>query len=96
MELINNIEDNQYEFHIEGKVAFLEYVKSNDRIFLTHTEVPKSLGGQGIGTALIKKVLEKIDKEHELPIVPLCPFVAAYIKKHPEWKSLVFKGVRIE
>jgi len=42
----------------------------------------------------VKQVLEDI-KEKELTLVPLCPFVAMYIKRNPEWKELVLKGINI-
>lgn len=93
-ELIDNPEEKQYEFHIDGKIAKLEYIRAKDRIFLTHTEVPKALENRGIGSALIKAVLEEV-KKGDLPMVPLCPFVAAYIKRHPEWRDLVFRGINL-
>ncbi|MCF6243247.1 MAG: N-acetyltransferase, partial [Bacteroidales bacterium] len=65
-----------------------------NNIYLTHTEVPLQLRGKGIGTALVKLVLENI-KQKDLTLIPLCPFVALYIKRNPEWKSLVLKGVTI-
>lgn len=90
-ELINNIEENQYEFHIEKHIAKIEYIRAaNKEIYLTHTEVPTALEGQGIASALIKKVLEDI--EHKgLRLIPLCPFVVGYIQKHPEWRKLVIR-----
>ncbi len=93
-ELKNNRISKQYEFHIDGQVPRLEYIKAKDKIFLTHTEVPTKLEGQGIGSALILAVLEEI-KRLDLTLVPLCPFVAGYIKEHPEWKKLVMKGLNI-
>ena len=89
--LIDNQEAKQYEFHIGEYMAKIEYIIAKDKIFLTHTEVPKKLEGQGIGTDLVKQVLEDIEKK-ELRLVPLCPFVAMYIKRHPEWRKLVMKG----
>ena len=53
--------------------------------------MPQALGGKGVGSALVKGVLERIEKE-ELKIAPLCPFVAAYMNGHPEWKRLLAKG----
>ncbi|MEO0897308.1 MAG: GNAT family N-acetyltransferase [Bacteroidota bacterium] len=95
-ELIDNKEAKRFEFHLEGgKKAILEYIISKERIFLTHTEVPQGFEGQGLGSQLIKAVLEEVEKR-QFVLVPLCPFVATYIKRHPEWKKLVFKGVRIE
>ncbi len=93
--LVDNQEENQYEFHIDENIAKIEYIKAQNKIFLTHTEVPKELEGRGIGSLLIKKVFEDIQKQ-ELTLVPLCPFVASYIKRHPEWKELVLKGINIK
>lgn len=92
--LIDNAPSKQYEFHIEGHIPRIEYIKAQDKIYLTHTEVPKELEGNGIATNLVKLVLEDI-KQKELTLVPMCPFVAMYIKRHPEWKSLVLKGINI-
>ncbi|NOY96825.1 MAG: N-acetyltransferase [Chlorobi bacterium] len=89
-ELIENIEHKQYEFHIEGLIAKIEYIKAKNVIYLTHTEVPTQLGGKGVGSALAKQVLSDI-KEKDFTLVPLCPFVALYIKRNPEWKALVLK-----
>ncbi|MDB4584895.1 N-acetyltransferase [Draconibacterium sp.] len=93
-QLIENEKPKQYEFHIDEFIPKIEYMKADNKIFLTHTEVPKQLGGKGIASALVKKVLEDI-RQKELTLDPLCPFVAMYIKRHPEWKSLVLKGINI-
>ncbi len=93
--LVNNEAAKQYEFDVDGKIAKIEYIRTTDKIFLTHTEVPTTLEGKGIGSALVKAVLEDVKKK-DLILVPLCPFVAAYIKRHPEWKTLVLKGVKID
>lgn len=94
-ELIDNEERHQYEFHIENYTPVIEYIKStNGEIFLIHTEVPTALSGQGIGSQMVKKALEDIERQ-QLRLVPLCPFVAAYIHKHPEWKRIVLRGVHV-
>ncbi len=89
--LIKNEVNNQYEFHIEKFIAKIEYIRKGNRIYLTHTEVPKELEGQGIASDLVKKVLTDIQQK-ELKVVPLCPFVDKYIKRHPEWEFLIYKG----
>ncbi len=93
-ELINNEAAKRYELPVGDKKAILEYIRVKDKIYLTHTEVPRSLNGRGIGSKIIRLVLEDI-KEKDLTLIPLCPFVALYIKRHPEWRSLVLKGVNI-
>jgi predicted GNAT family acetyltransferase len=95
-ELIDNEERRQYEFHVEKYTPKIEYMKStNGEIYLTHTEVPTQLGGKGIGSQLVEKALKDIEKQG-LRLVPLCPFVAGYIHKHPEWKRIVMKGIHIQ
>ena len=93
-ELIDNEEAKQYEFHVDGKIPRIEYIKTKNKIYLTHTEVPKGMEGKGIGKALVKAVLDDI-KSNGLELVPLCPFVALFIKRNPEYKTLVLKGINI-
>lgn len=95
-ELIDNEETHRYEFHIDGHLAMIEYIKTpNGEIYFTHTEVPPSLGGKGIGSELVEKALKDIEQK-DLRLVPLCPFVAGYIHKHPEWRRVVMKGYHIQ
>ncbi len=91
-DLITNREKHRYEFHIEDQTPHIEYLRAKDKIYLTHTEVPTSLEGKGIGSQLVVQVLRDIE-EKNLTLIPLCPFVAMYIKNNPEWKKLVLKGV---
>lgn len=92
--LIDNTEGKQYEYHIDGVIAKIEYIKAKNKIYLTHTEVPTALEGQGVASALVKDVLEDIERKG-LTLVPMCPFVASYIKRYPDWKKLVLKGINI-
>ena len=94
MNLIDNQEGKQYEMQAEDQVIRIEYIKAQDKIYLTHTEVPQSIEGKGYGSQIIKMALEDIE-EKELTLIPMCPFVAGYIKKHPEWKKLILRGINI-
>ncbi len=89
-QVIDNVTDNQYEIHTGDFIPKIKYIKSGGKIFLTHTEVPKQLQGKGIGNLLVKEVLEDINQKG-LRLVPLCPFVSAYIRRNPEWNFLVSK-----
>ena len=94
--LTDNTEKHQYEFHIEGLVHRIEYIKTNNgEIYLTHTEVPYALERRGVGSQLVKKALQDIEKQN-LRLIPLCPFVAKYIQRNPEWKKMVMKEHYIE
>ena len=91
-ELINNEENKRYEFHIDGLIPRVEYlITKDDKIYLTHTEVPRALEGKGIASALVRATLSEIEKSGR-QLVPLCPYVARYIQKHPEWNKLVAPG----
>lgn len=84
--LINNdsAAKKRFELHIEGEIAFIEYIQAkNSIIYLTHTEVPKTLEGKGLGAAIVSKSLHYIN-EKGFKMAPLCPFVAAYLKRHPK------------
>lgn len=93
-QLIDNKDKKQYEFLIEDRVARIEYIKVKNSIYLTHTEVPVSLEGKGIASNLIKATLEEV-KSNNWTFIPLCPFVAGYIKKHPEWNSFLENGFKV-
>ena len=85
---------NQYEVSIDGKLSRIEYIIAKEEIYLTHTEVAKGQEGKGIGKEMIAKALADI-KSKKLKLIPLCPFVASYIRSNPEWKTLLKKGINI-
>jgi predicted GNAT family acetyltransferase len=87
-------EKKRYELKTKEGTAFLEYIRAGTKIFLTHTEVPTSLEGKGIGSKLVHFALEDVKKMNKA-LIPLCPFVAGYIKKNPSYKDLVFKNIHI-
>jgi len=85
--LIHNKEKHQYEYHIEGYTAQLIYEEKAGVLDLTHTLVPKELGGRGIAGALVKDVFADIQAKG-LKIRSACSYIDAYIEKHPEYKEL--------
>ncbi|MEL6810639.1 MAG: GNAT family N-acetyltransferase [Bacteroidota bacterium] len=88
LDVIENSERKRFEAIIDQEMAVIEYIRAKGAVYLTHTEVPKVLEGKGVGSALVKSVLH-ILKEEGSKVAPLCPFVAAYIKRHPEWKEIL-------
>lgn len=87
-ELIHNKEKSRYEFQIEGLIADADYRKIDDVMVITHVGVPYPLEGKGIASQLVEKMLQDI-KRQNLKVKPVCPFVVAYIKRHPEWQEIV-------
>ncbi|WP_306353421.1 GNAT family N-acetyltransferase [Flavobacterium sp. '19STA2R22 D10 B1'] len=95
LELVVNEAEHQFEMEVKGKLALIEYhVQDDHKIYLTHTEVPPELEGQGIGSALVEKVLEYI-KKNNLVLVPLCSFVANYVNQHDQWHSILSEGYQM-
>ena len=90
----DNTDRKRFETEVDGITAFIEYIRAKNAIYLTHTEVPKQLEGRGVGSALVKRSLEQIEKEGE-KVAPLCPFVAAFIKRHREWIPMVASGYNV-
>lgn len=89
-DLKDNKEKKRFEVEIESTTAFVEYEKNNEYISLTHTEVPEELGGKGIGSKMIGKVLSKLQKDGEKVKIS-CPFIQKYVDKHSEFSEMVLK-----
>jgi uncharacterized protein len=92
IEVQNNHNASRFEAKLDGQLAVIEYVQQEGIIAFTHTEVPDALEGRGIASRMAQVALEYA-REQGLRVLPLCPFVASYIKRHPEYQSLVVDGV---
>lgn len=89
MEVRNNTHRHRFESETDGKLSIVVYENVDDEtLALVHTEVDPSQEGKGIGSKLVEGTLQYIE-EHDLKIVPLCPFVASYLKRHPDWNRVV-------
>ena len=84
----DNPEHRRFEIDLGGSLAIAEYNLPEGMIMFTHTEVPSEHEGKGIGTALIKAGLAAA-RERGLKVIPICPFFAAYLQKHPEEQDLL-------
>ena len=95
-ELTLNATTQRYEAKLEGAVVgFIEYRDAANARLLTHTEVNPDLEGQGVGSRLVKFALEEI-KSSGVSLVPMCPFVAAYVQRHREYAELVAPAHRAQ
>jgi predicted GNAT family acetyltransferase len=79
---------HRLELEAEGSIAFIEYKLLRDTLFLIHTEVPPELEGKGAGSAIVQKALQYA-KDNNYKIIPICPFVQSYLKRHHEWDDIV-------
>jgi len=86
----NNEQQMRFEAQAGEDVAFLEYRFYKKDIALMHTSVPESMEGKGIASTLAAFAFNYA-KENKKLVMVYCPFVAAYIKKHPEVKEQLDK-----
>jgi predicted GNAT family acetyltransferase len=87
----NNPERKRYEAREDGRiVGTAEYQLTSQLIVFTHTEVDRAYEGQGIGSALAQFALEDVRAAGTHEVLPLCPFIKAWIERHPEYLPLVF------
>lgn len=87
-EATDNVAEARYELSVGGALAFAAYRLSERTITFTHTEVPTSLEGKGVGSRLIAAALDDA-RRRNLRVVAACSFVAAYVARHPETQDLL-------
>ena len=86
----HNAAQHRYEAHLDGELAgFAEYVERDGVVVMTHTEVDDRYEGHGVGSALVRYALDDLRADGSRRVAPRCPFVAAWIEKHPEYADLV-------
>jgi predicted GNAT family acetyltransferase len=84
VDITNNEQTRQFEAPVEGGVGFLRYRIDNGSILLLYVEVPPESQGRGVAAELSRTALE-FAKERGLKVVPVCSYVAAYVRRHPEY-----------
>jgi uncharacterized protein len=88
MAVRDNSAFHRFELETDGHTAYAYYQTAPGVITLTHTEVPPALGGRGVGSALVRGALEEV-RARGLKAVPKCPFVSAFMGRHPEFNDLL-------
>lgn len=84
----DNPSRNRFELQTAAGLAIANYRRDDLTITVTHTEVPRAVEGRGVGSALVKGMLDEVRREGR-KVVPLCSFVRAYINRHPDYHDLV-------
>jgi len=87
-ELIHNENENKYEYHIDGHIAYITYDDQDGNMHLTHTIVPPELAGKGLAKMLLEDVLGQIEKDGKKAVAK-CSYIVKYQEKNPE-KSAIF------
>ncbi len=89
LDLTDNPEQHRYEAHDgETLAGFASYILTGEMIVFSHTEVDPSYEGRGVGSSLARTGLDDA-RRRGLSVMPLCPFIHAWISKHPEYTDLV-------
>ena len=84
----NNEEAGRYEISLDGELAIAEYRPVGNALLFSHTEVPEAFEGRGVGSALVRGALDDA-RSRGLLVIPMCPFVSAFIRRHHEYADLV-------
>ena len=93
-EVVNVPEASRYELRLGDRlIGLAAYHRRNGRIAFTHTEVDESCEGRGFGSLLAAAALADAERDG-LEVAPLCPFIAHYIRRHPEYAELVASRYR--
>jgi hypothetical protein len=81
----NNTAKLRFEAHVGDELAgFTTYLRHGDQVVFTHAEVEPKWEGQGVGSTLAREALDEVVAAGEV-ITPLCPFIVAYISRHPAY-----------
>jgi predicted GNAT family acetyltransferase len=85
LEITDNPAESQWELRVDGELAvFAAYHDHGSRRTFTHTETQDGFEGKGLASQLVKTALDDATAR-KLEINPVCPFVRAYLGRHPEY-----------
>lgn len=90
--IIRNVaEKNRYEASLDDELAgFADYILTDGLVTFTHTEIDPKFEGRGVGSALVRSALDDVRNRGGLKVLPICPFVKAWMLKHPEYQDLLY------
>lgn len=85
----DNPDELRYELHVDGELAgWIRYSRRPGAFVLIHTDVDPRFEARGLGGRLVEGALDDL-RARGLKVVPVCPFVAGFIGRHPEYADLV-------
>jgi uncharacterized protein len=88
VEVRDNPGKRQFEAYVDGKLAgFSAYEPTSKGIMIMHTEVDDAYEGHGVGSALVRQMLDRL-RADDLEVTVLCPFVNAWLRRHPDYQEL--------
>jgi predicted GNAT family acetyltransferase len=87
MKITNNLALNRFEVSLSEGTGFLRYRMEADTMHLLYVEVPPEARGHGVAAELSRAALE-FAKDRGLKVIPVCSYVAAYLRRHPEYAGM--------
>jgi predicted GNAT family acetyltransferase len=89
VEVRDNPEESRFEAYVDGKLAgFSAYDVGHGTINFVHTEVDDAYEGHGVGSVLVRRMLDQIRERGDLRVTASCPFVRAWLRRHPDYQDL--------
>ncbi|WP_027481667.1 GNAT family N-acetyltransferase [Deinococcus pimensis] len=88
VKVTDNRDEQRYEASLPEGLAYAEYRPVGNALLFSHTEVPEELEGRGVGSTLVRFALDDA-RSRGLMVIPMCPFVAAFMRRHHEYADLV-------
>jgi predicted GNAT family acetyltransferase len=86
----DNPERNRYEAYVGSELAgYADYHSHPGLVTVLHTEVDTAFEGQGVGSELVRRMLDDI-RHRNMKVLPVCPFVRAFLQRHPEYADLAW------
>jgi predicted GNAT family acetyltransferase len=92
--IVHNVDAHRFETSLGGDTARADYRLAGGEMRIHHTQVPRAFEGRGIAAALVRAALAYA-AEHGLRVVPQCPYVVSYMRKHPETHALLPEGFEL-
>lgn len=85
----NDVDNHRYVLELDGERAGMAvYHVRGGRNYFVHTEVDPGHEGEGLGSALAQNALDDVRARGQ-QIVPLCPFITAWLNRHPDYQDLI-------
>ncbi|GAA4812003.1 GNAT family N-acetyltransferase [Streptomyces ziwulingensis] len=92
VEIVDVPEASRFEIRLDGeRVGLADYLRTDALVVYPHTEVAPAHNGLGLGSALARAVLDDA-RERGLAVLATCPFIAAWMARHPEYRDLAYQN----
>ena len=88
LQIVHEEENQCFTLNINGELATVDYALKNEKMYLTHSEVPFNLRGQGVGKVLVEKTFEQLTADN-YTAVAVCSYIKAIKNRSDYWKGII-------